>query len=120
MMGEIYDVRSAVEHLHEYKYLEEFNREIRLDLIQKEAIVEWIARSALARVIAQEALWKHFANTPALSEFWDLPRDIRQQIWGASVDIQAPLSGFRAAIHQQWRAGRARKLAGATPRGVGY
>jgi hypothetical protein len=94
MMGEIYDVRSAVEHLHEYEYLEEFNREVRLDLVKKEAIVEWIARSALARMIAQEALWKHFANTPALTEFWALPPDKRQEIWGAPVDSQAALSGF--------------------------
>ena len=94
MMGEIYDVRSAVEHLHEYKYLEEFKRNVRLDLIKKEAIVEWIARSALARVIENSTLWKHFANTPALTDFWALPPDTRRQNWGAPIDSQAPLSGF--------------------------
>jgi hypothetical protein len=30
LMGEMYDVRSAVEHLHEQRYLETFNREVRL------------------------------------------------------------------------------------------
>ena len=38
MMGEIYDVRSAVEHLHENRYLEGFDRATRLDLLKKEAI----------------------------------------------------------------------------------
>ena len=35
LMGEIYDVRSAVEHLHINRYLEKFNRKVRLDLLQK-------------------------------------------------------------------------------------
>ena len=38
MMGEIYDVRSAVEHLNENRYLEGFDRETRLDLLRQEAI----------------------------------------------------------------------------------
>ncbi|MGA7864987.1 MAG: hypothetical protein WCA23_13535, partial [Stellaceae bacterium] len=45
MMGEIYDVRSAVEHLHENRYLEGFDRATRLDLLKKEAIVEHISRT---------------------------------------------------------------------------
>ena len=35
MMGEIYDVRSAVEHLHENRYLEGFDRATRLDLLSR-------------------------------------------------------------------------------------
>jgi hypothetical protein len=35
LMGEIYDVRSAVEHLHENRYLEGFDRATRLDLLKK-------------------------------------------------------------------------------------
>jgi hypothetical protein len=82
LMGEIYDVRSAVEHLHENRYLEGFDRTIRLDLLKKESIVEHIARRAIARVIADSALWPHFANTQALAAFWALPVDDRQRIWG--------------------------------------
>jgi hypothetical protein len=44
MMGEIYDVRSAAEHLHENRYLEGFDRDTRLDLLKKAAVVEHIAR----------------------------------------------------------------------------
>ena len=56
MMGEIYDVRSAVEHLHESRYLEGFDRETRLDLLRKEAIAEHIARAALARIVGDSNL----------------------------------------------------------------
>jgi hypothetical protein len=82
VMGEIYDVRSAVEHLHENRYLEGFDRAIRLDLVQKEAIVEHIARTSLARVIGCPELWPHFANTSALAAFWSLPALDRRRIWG--------------------------------------
>lgn len=51
MIGEICDVRSAVEHPHENRYLESFDRQIRLDLLKKEAITEHIARSAIARIV---------------------------------------------------------------------
>ena len=65
LMGELYDVRSAVEHLHENRYLEYFDRPIRLELARKEAIAEYMARAALARVISNNALCPHFGNTSA-------------------------------------------------------
>lgn len=82
MMGEIYDVRSAVEHLHENRYLEGFDRETRLDLLKKEAIAEHIARTALARIVGDSNLWPHFANTSALAAFWALPEADRRRICG--------------------------------------
>ncbi len=81
LMGEIYDVRSNVEHLHEYRYLESFDREVRLELVRKEAIIEHIARTVLARVIGNPRLWPYFANTSALEAFWALRPSDRQQIW---------------------------------------
>jgi hypothetical protein len=61
LIGEIYDVGSAVEHLHENRYLESFDRQTRLDLLKKEAITEHIARSAIARIVGDSNLWPHFA-----------------------------------------------------------
>jgi hypothetical protein len=37
LMDQLYAIRSDVEHLHEHKYLENFDRNVRLDLVQKEA-----------------------------------------------------------------------------------
>ena len=94
MMGELYDVRSAVEHLHENRYLESFNRAIRLDLVKKEAIIEHIARTALARIVGDDTLWPHFANTSVLAEFWELPPVERQQIWGDPIDPLDAIADF--------------------------
>lgn len=85
LIGEIYEVRSAVEHLHENRYLETFDRETRIDLLKKEAIAEHMARTALARIVGDSNLWPHFANTSALGQFWALGEPERRQIWGKSV-----------------------------------
>ena len=82
LMGALYSIRSDVEHLHEHKYLEIFDRDERLDLVQKEAIAEHIARNALAHIIGTPPLWPHFGNTDALGPFWNLDPAERQKIWG--------------------------------------
>jgi hypothetical protein len=92
MMGEIYDIRSNVGHLHEDRYLE--TCVIRLDLVKKEAIIERIARSALARIIGDASLWLHFANTKGRAAFWALPPGDRQRIWGPPIDPLAVVADF--------------------------
>ena len=94
LMGALYKIRSHVEHLHENRYLETFNREVRLDLVKKEAIVEYIARTALARITNQDGLWRHFGNTAALGKFWALSSDERREIWGDPIDPMASLRDF--------------------------
>ncbi|HZZ25016.1 MAG TPA: hypothetical protein VFE60_21690 [Roseiarcus sp.] len=86
MMGEIYDIRSAVEHLHENRYLEGFDRDIRLDLLKKEAVAERIARTSLARIVGNSNLWPHFANTPMLGRFWTLQEADRRLAWGPPIN----------------------------------
>ena len=95
LMGELYGIRSAVEHLHKNRYLEPFCREVRLDLVKKEAIVEYIARTALARISSQDGLWRHFGNTAALERFWALSSDKRREIWGDPIDPMVPLGDFK-------------------------
>ncbi len=94
LTGEIYDIRSRVEHLHENRYLETFDRDVRLDLVKKEAVVEYIARKALSWIISREALWPHFGNTAALEEFWALSQERRQELWGDPIDPLAPVADF--------------------------
>ncbi|MDR3489809.1 MAG: hypothetical protein P4M05_33585 [Bradyrhizobium sp.] len=93
-MGELYDVRSAVEHLHENRYLEVYNRTTRLDLIKKEAIAEYVARSTLTRIIGNQSLWPHFGNTAALAQFWKLPEPERRALWGNPIDPLHAIAEF--------------------------
>ena len=93
-MGEIYDMRSADEHLHESRYLESFDRATRLELVKNEALAEYTARTSLARIVGNARLWKHFANTPALGTFWSLPPADRRTIWGNPVDLMKAIADF--------------------------
>jgi len=94
MMGETYDVRSDVEHLHENKHLEVFDRNARLDLVKKLEMMEYIARSALVRILLDRNLWPHFANTIALQAFWALDESKRRKLWGNFIDPNDALADF--------------------------
>jgi hypothetical protein len=94
MMGELYDVRSASEHLREDENLQKFNRAVRLDLIKKDAIIEYISRSAIARVIGNPELWRQFSNTEVLTNFWALPPDDQRRMWGPPIDPLEAIEEF--------------------------
>jgi len=94
LMGEIYEVRSAVEHLHEDRYLDPLERQVQIELIKKEAIVEHIARTTLVRIVLNDALWSHFTGKAALASFWAKPAGERQAIWGPSIDPLVSLAQF--------------------------
>lgn len=98
LMGEIYDVRSSVEHLHEDRYLDPLSRTTQIDLTKKEAIVEHIARTTLERIVLNDALWPHFTNKVALAAFWDKPEAERQVIWGAPIDRWFPWRNSMSAF----------------------
>jgi hypothetical protein len=94
MMGQTYDVRSDVEHLHENKHLEVFDRTARLDLVKKLEMMEYIVRSALVRVLLDSKLWPHFANTTALQAFWALDGHERRRLWGDLIDPSDAFADF--------------------------
>ena len=62
--------------------------------LKKEAIIEHVARAALARIIGNNTLWPHFANTSALARFWALAVAERQQIWGDPIDPMDAVADF--------------------------
>jgi hypothetical protein len=94
MMGETYDVRSDVEHLHENKHLETFDRAARLELVKKLEMMEFIVRSALVRIVLEPELWPHFSNTQALQAFWALEEQQRRALWGATINPAGALVDF--------------------------
>lgn len=94
LMGEIYEVRSAVEHLHEDRYLDPLSRAIQIDLTKKEAIIEHIARTTLARIVLEDVLWPHFTSKASLAVFWAKPAAERQAIWGSAIDPSEALNNF--------------------------
>jgi hypothetical protein len=94
LMGGIYEVRSAVEHLHEDRYLDPLTRATQVDLTRKAAIIEHMATTTLARIVLNEALWPHFSSKATLAEFWARPAPERRAIWGQPNDPMEALTEF--------------------------
>lgn len=86
LMGKLYDVRSDVEHLHENKLLEQFDRDQRIEIAKLEAVSEWIARSCLTRILLSPQLRAMFGNVMNLNSFWALDPEQRRMVWGDPVD----------------------------------
>lgn len=93
-MGEIYDIRSDVEHLHENRRLETYDRAKRISIAEREAVCEWVARSCLARILLECSVMDHFSDVESLENFWAKDVVERRKIWGAPFDPRASLSGF--------------------------
>ncbi len=94
LMGDIYDARSHFEHLHEDRYLKQFDRQTRIRLAELEAVSEWIARTCLTRILLKPVLRGYFSNVDGLNQFWTKPEEERRAIWGEPVDPRAMLDGF--------------------------
>jgi hypothetical protein len=95
LMSDLYETRGEIEHLHEYRYLNQYDRAKRVRLVKLEVISEWIARDCLARILLDSALTAHFGNVVALDRFWAMDETDRRAVWGAPIDPVAPISDFR-------------------------
>jgi len=78
------DLRSAkrVEHLYENRYLR-IQRDVRLDLLKKEAIIGHMARTSIARVVENLRCGRTSRITTSLAAFWGVAEDDRKAIWGS-------------------------------------
>jgi hypothetical protein len=94
-MGDVYDIRSLIEHLREYEFLDPPTRSAREELFRKSALMEHLARHCISRVLLTKPLWPHFSSPAALENFWKLPAADRANLWGATIDLPGAISDFR-------------------------
>jgi hypothetical protein len=94
LFARLYALRGEIEHLHENRYLETYDRMVRLGLLKDAAILEYVVRSCIVRVLDTPPLWSYFCNTAAVESFWALPEPLRQSVWGPAIDPMQALSSF--------------------------
>jgi hypothetical protein len=96
LMKTLFDVRSAVEHLHgPYRIVHDPDRrraDLRLAELSFKA--EALARYCLCRLFTSPDLWPYFADDAALASFWALENDLRQAIWGLPLDLALNFGHF--------------------------
>jgi hypothetical protein len=93
-MGEIYDVRSAVEHLREYELLQPPTRASREGLLREAALMEYLARQCRGHILLTKSLQPYFSSPAALVSFWKLSSSDRSKRWGPPIDLLSGLAEF--------------------------
>jgi hypothetical protein len=93
-MGQLYQLRGHIEHLHENQHLETFDRDVRIEIATKEAVSEHIARNCLLRILENSELQRHFGNVDTLRAFWQLEKDRQVAAWGRPIDPFEVMNSF--------------------------
>ena len=89
LIQSLFDIRSAVEHLHgPARIVNDANpRDGNLRLAELCFKSEALARYCLRRLFTTPNLWPHFRDDAALGAFWALPTAARAALWGASMNL---------------------------------
>ena len=95
LVGELFDIRSFVEYLHSlYKTISAPSDKKHLKLVKRTFEAEAIARYCIQHFLLNRDLLTHFNDDESLDEFWGLPEDERQRIWGEQLNIDSISSQF--------------------------
>ena len=96
-LGEMYDIRSAVVHMHEpWRQLEgNGERERRLIVLKRCIQSEALARCCLVTVSVRHELHPFVEDLATLEAFWRLPFEKRRAIWGGAIDLNLPVAQVR-------------------------
>jgi hypothetical protein len=84
-------MRSVVEHMNDpmtclSSYPADQHEAIGLRRVRQ---IETLARFAYERLLSTPDLRQHFASDATLADFWRLPSEQRQLLWGSQFDINA-------------------------------
>ena len=96
VMGELYDLRSLAEHLHdvlEY-YKEGSKKQKLLKLYRRTFEAEALARYCISRLVSNAELWCYFKNEDSLKDFWKLDLVNSKTLWGEQVSLNEISSRF--------------------------
>jgi hypothetical protein len=74
--------------------------------VKKAGIVEYVARSALVRILETQPLWQYFKTKPSLLAFWNLPLADRERLWGATIEPMDGIAGFNEAQYSDGDLGK--------------
>lgn len=89
-MKRLYDMRSNVEHMHEYEFPEVLSeRERRLNVMRMSALSQGLARLCIGRFLTTSTLWPYYTAADALHQFWKLDVAAKKELWGIPIDLAA-------------------------------
>lgn len=91
LSGELYDIRSAIEHLHDpFSVVKaETERERRKILLVRSVQAEALARYCIQRLLDKPGLRTHFETDIAIKGFWAKSQEEKRKLWGDPLNISA-------------------------------
>ncbi len=100
LMGELYRIRSAVEHLHDRFDETPSNdfKEKRIYFFKKAYEAEAISRYCISRLLINKNLGPFFEDDQSLSDFWKKDISSRKSIWGETFDIEQISRSFNEEL----------------------
>ena len=98
-VSQMYDIRSAVVHLHDpAKLLPRIGRRERTLILLKRCIqAEALARFCLLRLPQRPQAYTHFQDDQTVENFWRMDAEQRGVIWGPALDLQECLAELKDA-----------------------
>jgi hypothetical protein len=90
-LGQIFDIRSQVEHLH--NALDALpattSQQKEILLYARARQVDRLARFAISRVLENDDLSEIFRTDASIADFWNKPDHERAKLWGSRLDLDA-------------------------------
>jgi hypothetical protein len=87
-LQDIYDIRSAVEHVHDGLTVVAGRADKPEDVLRRRlAQVEYLSTKTYVRLLAVPSLFAHFSSDDSIDSFWNTKDDERSDIWGKQVDL---------------------------------
>jgi hypothetical protein len=86
LMGQLYDMRSRVEHLRDIQSSGDGcqdERSRRMSVVRECYFLEELSRCCIARFLETREAWPHFRDESVLASFWRTEKaELRRRIWG--------------------------------------
>jgi len=97
LMGNLYDIRSQVEHVHSPFDVIEGNteKEKNTNLLKRAYLSESIARYCIINFCTNPKLWNHFKDETSIGLFWKRPLQERRKIWGNEIKVSDIIQRYR-------------------------
>ena len=95
ILNELYRLRNAQEHLNDFRnaFLRVVDALTEAEFRHRGSLracqAEWLALAIYQRLLTTPDLLARLESENSITEFWELDRNLRQDLWGAACDIDA-------------------------------
>jgi hypothetical protein len=98
-LRQVYQIRSAVEHLHGpfSRLPRQVRKGLRQQFLQMRTVeAEALARYVLTTILMNQALWPHFRDRKTIKAFWKLPSKRFNALWPGRLAFPSILQAYDA------------------------